>query len=360
MTWFLAVIWHLLLLLALAGVAVTVLPSVNGDMWWIRVLDFPRLEFLIAMAGVALLMALLPRRTWLSWAAVAALACACGYDAVLLAPYTPLAARQQMSAASCPDGNRLRLLAANVQMTNKHSHRLLEIVRQTAPDIAWFQETDAWWEQELAPLGTGMPYGAAKAQPNYFGVHLFSKLPLIDPQVQYLTGSRNPSVFTGIRLPSGQTIRLHAIHPRPPLVGQSAAERDAQLMATALAAHDEQEPHVVVGDMNTVPWEGVIGRAQRVGRLLDPRIGRGLYVTWNADSLVMKWPLDQILPGPGLTLLSLQVLPAFGSDHHPFLAELCLDPAAASRQPPPAPQPGDSDAAHAAVRRGQDAADKGE
>ena len=175
-----------------------------------------------------------------------------------------------------------------------------------------------------------------------------------------MTASRNPSVFTGVRLPSGQAMRLYAIHPRPPLVGQSAAERDAQIMATALAAHDDQEPHVVVGDMNAVPWERVIRQAQRVGRLLDPRIGRGLYITWKADSLVLKWPLDHILPGPGFTLLSLQVLPAFGSDHHPLLAELCLDPAAASRQPPPALRAGDIEAAQATVRRGQGAADKTE
>jgi len=64
-TWFLAAVRCLLLLLALAGVAATILPGVDGDTWWIRVLDFPRLEFLIAMAAVALLLALLPRRTCL-------------------------------------------------------------------------------------------------------------------------------------------------------------------------------------------------------------------------------------------------------------------------------------------------------
>jgi endonuclease/exonuclease/phosphatase (EEP) superfamily protein YafD len=356
--WVLTAIRSLLLLLALAGVAVTSLPAFNGDRWWIRVLDFPRIEFLIAMAAVALLLVLLPRRTWLSWVAVVALAGACAYDAVLLAPYSPLVAPQQIATQSCPDGNRLRLLEANVQMTNEHDHRLLDIVRQVAPDVAWFQETDSWWEQELTPLGAEMPYGVAKAQPNYFGVHLFSKLPLSDSQVHYLTDSRNPSVFASVRLPSGETVKLYAIHPRPPLVGQSTAERDGQLLAAALAARDDPAPHVIAGDINSVPWEGVIGRTQRVGRVLDPRIGQGLYVTWNAKSPVLKWPLDQILPGPGFTLLSLQVLPAFGSDHRPYLAELCLDPAAAPRQPPPALLPGDVEAAQATVRDAQDAADK--
>ena len=130
------------------------------------------------------------------------------------------------------------------------------------------------------------------------------------------------------------------------------------LMAASLAARDDQAPHVIAGDMNSVPWEGVIHRAERVGRFLDPRIGRGLYITWNAKSPVLKWPLDQILPGPRITLLSLHVLPAFGSDHQPYLAELCLDQAAASRQPPPALEPDDVETAQAAVAKGQGEADK--
>ncbi|HEX2941913.1 MAG TPA: endonuclease/exonuclease/phosphatase family protein, partial [Rhodopila sp.] len=269
-----------LLLLALAGVAVTAIPGVNSDTWWIRYLDFPRLEFLVAMAIVAVLLALLRPRTWLTFVAVAALLGSCAYNAKLLARFTPLVAPQEQAAASCPEGNRLRLLEVNVEMTNRHSHKLLDMVKQVDPDVAWFQETNDWWEHELAPLGDTMPYSSQQTQPNYFGVHLFSKLPLVDPAVHDLTGSHNPSVFTGIRLPSGATIRLYAIHPRPPQVGQSTAERNAQLLATALAAHDDKVPHVVAGDMNSVPWEDVIKQTKRVGRFLDPRIGRGLYITW--------------------------------------------------------------------------------
>ena len=146
--------------------------------------------------------------------------------------------------------------------------------------------------------------------------------------------------------------------PRPPQKGQSTAERDAQLLATALAARGDTAPHVVAGDMNSVPWEGVIGQAERVGRFLDPRVGRGLYITWNAKSAVMKWPLDQILPGPEFTVLSLKVLPAFGSDHRPYMAELCFDPAAAQHQPPRPLQSSDISAAEATVRKGQGEADK--
>lgn len=346
------------LLLALVGVVVTFIPAASGDTWWIRFLDFPRLQFLVALLviGALLVLVLLASRPrgWLGLLALALVAAAAACNAFKLFPYSPLAAPRQLAAEACPEGNRLRLLEVNVQMTNRHDHRLLEMVRQAEPDVAWFQETDNWWARELSALGDRMPHHVTHAQPNYFGVDLYSRLPLLDPQVVHLTRAADPSVFTGLRLPSGQVVKLYALHPRPPQQGQSTATRDGQLMATALAAREDAEPHVVAGDMNSVPWEGVIHRTQRVGRFLDPRIGRGLYLTWDAGNPVLKWPLDQILPGPGFTLLSLRVLPGFGSDHLPYLAELCLDPAAAPRQPPPALQQDDIQTAQAAVRKGRE------
>jgi endonuclease/exonuclease/phosphatase (EEP) superfamily protein YafD len=346
----------LLILLAAVGVAVTIIPEVPGNIWWVRYLDFPRLEILIACAAVWILLLLVARGT-ISRVALLVLAGAIAYQAYVLYPYTGFSPPNEIATEICPAGNRLRLLAVNVQMTNEHDNRLLNMVRQIDPDVAWFQEVDEWWLQNLAALGTTMPYHIAQPQPNYFGAALFSRYKLIDPQVNFLTGSHDPSVFTGIQLPSNQPIRLYALHPRPPQEGQSTAERDAQILAAALAAHDDNLPHIVAGDLNAVPWEDVIDLAKRVGRFLDPRIGRGFYMTWNAENPVLKWPLDQILPGQTFTLTALRVLPEFGSDHRPYLAELCFNAAAAFWQSPPPMRSGDVEDARTAVLSGQGKAD---
>lgn len=351
------IIRWLLLLLGLAGLVLTCLPSVSTDTWWIRSIDFTRLQLLIAIAIVWLGLALVAR-TWLSWTMLVLLAVAAAYNASILFPYSSVPGVMERAAAACPANNRLRLLEVNVQMTNQHDHKLLRMVQQLKPDIAWFQETDDWWAEELSALSQEMPYHVQHPQPNYFGVDLYSRFELVNPEIKFLTGSANPSIFTGVKLPSGQLIRFYAIHPRPPQVGQSTAERDGQLMAAALAARNDQVAHVVAGDMNSTPWEDVIRRALRVGRFLDPRVGRGLYVSWNANSWWMKWPLDQILPGPEFTLSSLQVLPDFGSDHYPYFAELCLDPQEAAQQAAPSLNPEDIALAQQAVARGQGKADK--
>ncbi|WP_019997315.1 endonuclease/exonuclease/phosphatase family protein [Aureimonas ureilytica] len=352
------IVWRMvriaLLAVSVLGLAATAIPLVPTDTWWIRFLDYPRLQVAIVMLALLVAVLVAPGRTGTTWLAAACSLVAIAWNAVLLGPYlAPMVApwpTPEVEAGRCPADRRLRVLSVNVQMGNHQDRRLLEMVRRVDPDIAWFQETNAWWEAELAPLSDTMPHGVAETQDNYYGIHLFSRLPLEDVEVRYLTNSRNPSAFATATLPSGDKARLYAIHPRPPQVGQSTAERDGQMMAVALEAHDDTLPHVVMGDMNSVPWEEIAARLQHIGGFRDPRVGRGLFVTWNANRTLLKWPLDHVLPGPRWTLARLEVLPEFGSDHLPLLAELCLGPEPSERR---TVTPAELAAARQTVERGQ-------
>src|SRR4051812_24495804 len=132
---------RVLLVLAFAGTVLAALPAFSGNTWWIRYLDFPRLEFLIANVVIWLALLALPK-SWLSWTALVFLGGAVAYDAVVLFPYTTIEQPEQLATAACPAYRRLRVLEANVQMTNQHDHRLLRMVQNVKPDIAWFQEVD--------------------------------------------------------------------------------------------------------------------------------------------------------------------------------------------------------------------------
>lgn len=352
------VVWQVvriaLLVVSVLLLVATVLPVIPTDTWWVRFLDYPRLQLTIVMLPVLVAVLITPGRTRMRWLAATCSVVAIAWNAVLLGPYLVLLVapwpEPEVGAGQCPADRRLRVLTVNVQMGNHQDRRLLEMVRRVDPDIAWFQETNAWWEAELAPLSEMMPHGVAEAQDNYFGIHLFSRLPLEDTAVNYLTNSRNPSAFATATLPSGDKVRLYAIHPRPPQVGQSTAERDGQIMAVALAANGDSLPHVVMGDLNTVPWEDIAARLQHIGGFRDPRMGRGLFVTWNANRTLPKWPLDHVMPGPRWSLTRLEVLPEFGSDHLPLLAELCLGPEVSESR---VVSPAEIAAARQTVERGQ-------
>lgn len=341
-----------LVLLGLVVVA-SLLPLAETDVWWIRWLDFPRLQFAVALLLLLPLFLLLrPGRTAAVVGTVAALA-ALGYHAYKLHPYHATTATEMApGAASCPDGSRLSLMVANVQKRNENAGAFLDVVAEVAPDLLLVLETDAWWDEHLEPLRGDFAHEVQHVPEDRgaFGMHLLSKMELVDPEIRFLFGEFTPSIVTDIALPGGERVRLFGLHPRPPHAwGQPSTMRDGHLLAAALEARSAETPAILAGDFNAVPWERVNRRAMRIGRLLDPRVGRGLYPTFSANSALVSWPLDQILFQDGIALLGFRTLRSIGSDHYPVAASLCHAPEASAARSAPDASPDDLEEAEATI-----------
>ncbi|MDX1540317.1 MAG: endonuclease/exonuclease/phosphatase family protein [Geminicoccaceae bacterium] len=335
----------IVVVLALVLIAASSMPLLETNAWWVRVLDFPRLHYLIGFVVLALLCTLLGcLRTSSGRVVLALIVLAAGYNVYKMYPYVPWRASSSLAAEACSEGSRLRVLSVNVQMGNHQADELLQLVGQHDPDLLFAMETDAWWNEQLAALGSRYSEQVDhfdNGEGDYFGLHLLSKFPLVDPEVRFLTRRDAPSVFTGIRLPNGERIDFFGIHPRPPTIDQSSLWRDTQILAAAAFARESEHPVVLAGDLNAVPWERVVRRALRVGDLIDPRAGRGYLASYNAEQPWFWWPLDHVLFQDELALLVLRRLPNVGSDHYPVLADLCLLPSAASQRAAPALEEGD-------------------
>lgn len=323
----------------------SLLPLFETDVWWVRVLDFPRLHYVIGLVVIGAVYALIGGlRHAVGWAALGLMMLAAGYNVFKIHAYAPLVPEMAIATQACPEGSRLRVLIANVRLGNRHATALLELVGRHEPDLFFAMETDEWWDERLDALRPEFAYRVEhfdEAGSDHFGLHLFSKYPLVVPEVRFLTGKDAPAVFTGVRLPDGERIEFYGIHPRPPTMGQASTWRDAQILAAAMEARSAAKPVVVAGDLNAVPWERVVRRALRVGGLLDPRVGRGYVASYDAQQPWLWWPLDQVLFQDQFALLGLERLSAFGSDHYPILADLCHLRDAAERQAAPALNQGD-------------------
>ncbi len=110
-------------------------------------------------------------------------------------------------------------------------------------------------------------------------------------------------------------------------------------------------PVIVAGDFNDVGWSHTTSLFQKVGGLLDPRIGRGLYNTFDADNPLLRYPLDHIFVSDHFRLVELRRLPYFGSDHFAVLTVLEHDPAAAAQQDEPTSDAGDVEEAEEAIEK---------
>ncbi|MFC4171245.1 endonuclease/exonuclease/phosphatase family protein [Microvirga sp. GCM10011540] len=331
----------------------SLIPFIETNIWWIRYMDFARVQFLVALPALLVLYAVLRRpRTGLGWIPLGLAVLAIGYNLYRVYPYIPFWPEQAVQVAQCPADSRLRVLVANVQRDNEQAEEFFDIVRNTSPDLLLVMETDQWWDQRLAQLNNQFPHRVQHIPEGhaFFGMHLLSKYELLNPEVRFLFANFTPSIFTGVRLPDGTAVSFYGLHPQPPQAwSQPTTMRDAHLLAAALQARDSQTPSILAGDFNAVPWERVTRRAMRVGNLLDPRVGRGLYPTYDAESMLITWPLDQVLYQDRLALLEFEKLPAIGSDHYPVLASLCHLPSAAGRQSSPALEDGDLQEAQTAI-----------
>ncbi|MEE2859659.1 MAG: endonuclease/exonuclease/phosphatase family protein [Paracoccus sp. (in: a-proteobacteria)] len=332
-------IWVAGILLVLLGVAVVVslLPLLETNIWWIRFLDFPRLQFMIVLVVLLLLfLAVRGRSGWTGWTAIVATAVALGYHIQKLYPFTDLAEQSVLTDASCAQGQSLRIMSANVKRRNESADVFLDQVATADPDVLLVLETDAWWDDRLSVLADTYPYRVQSIPEDhaFYGMHLLSKLELISPDFRFLFDGYTPTVFTQLRLPGGDDVDLIGMHPRPPHPwSQPTTMRDAHLLSAALEARASDTATILAGDFNAVPWERVTRRAIRIGGLVDPRIGRGLFPTYDTKSVVMSWPLDHILFQPQFSLQSFETLPEFGSDHRAVVATLCHQPAGAAQVP---------------------------
>lgn len=318
-------------IIALASLlaVLTLLPLSRHDAWWIRGLDFPRLQIAIALvallAGELATMDLSATDTRLI---IGVTASCLAYQAWWIVPHTQLYPREVKQCVEADSDNTIRLMNANVLTPNRQSEALLRIVRDNDPDILVTLETDKWWEEKLSVLEADYPHTIKCPLDNLYGMHVYSRLALNNSEIQFLVEPDKPSMHTEVTLQSGQCITIHFLHPAPPspTENDTSGERDAELLIVAKSISRVSTPVIVVGDLNDVAWSTTTRLFRKLSGLLDPRVGRGMFNTFNSRYWFVRWPLDHVFHSNHFTVSRIVRLPDFGSDHFPLLTELVFAP----------------------------------
>ena len=316
-------------------IVATALPLLRRNAWWIRMFDFPRLQImLICAATLAIFLASWDRSSAWQIAFAVLLALAIAYQSYMMFPYTFLARRQVEQARRADRDSTIAVLFANVLMTNRDSKRLLAIIREEEPDLVLAVETDAWWQGELDVLARTHPHVVRQPQDNTYGMLLYSRVELVQPEVKFLVQSDIPSIHAQVKLRCGARIELRCVHPRPPAPqeAQESTPRDVELIIVGKELKQKGAPAIVLGDLNDVAWSRTNYQFQEISGLLDPRIGRGFYHTFHARYPFLRYPLDHCFHSKHFRLVSFKRLRKFGSDHFPVGIKLSYEPDAATTQ----------------------------
>ncbi len=297
--------------------------------WWVRCFDFPRLQFLtvggLAWLGLSYIFYL--NRAISDLTLLLLLTGCLLYQAWMILPYTLFWTKQVLQAQHPDPNNTVSLLVSNVLTPNQNYQALIQHVQTYQPDLLITLETDLRWEKALSVIEKDYPHVVRVPLDNMYGIHLYSRLPLVNPEVKYLFSPEIPSIHTQVRLRSGELLRLYCLHPKPPTPNEAwdSTLRDAELLVVGDHVAHQQESCIVAGDLNDVAWSRTTRLFQRISGLLDPRVGRQFMNTFHVNYLLLRWSLDHVFHSTDFSLVDMKLLESIGSDHFPVYTVLHYD-----------------------------------
>lgn len=301
------------------------------EYWFIRIFDYPRLQILIGGVIITALFLFVFERKKVDIIFLTIILLVVISQAYLIFPFTSIAPVEVLSADEEFEDSSISILVSNVLMTNRGSSELLSIIHDYDPDIVLLTEPDNWWADNLNELDSIYSYSLKVPLPNTYGMFFYSNLKLYQPEIRYLVQKDIPSVHAYIQLKSGAVIEFFGLHPRPPFPPENyeSDERDAELLIAGREAAKSKYAVILAGDFNDVAWSSTTELFKSISETVDPRIGRGLYNTFNAELFFLRWPLDHIFHSEQFLLKDLlRVDRHYGSDHFPIYIELALEPKA--------------------------------
>lgn len=305
------------------------------DYWWVRDFDFPRIQISVLIA-INIMIALWAYSfgEWYHFGILILLCICLIYQCWLILPYTIFWKKQVLKYGGNENENEISILVSNVLTSNDKYDELIDLIKTKNPDVFLTLESDHKWEKALDVLESDYVHSVKVPLDNLYGMHLYSKLPLEDTEVKYLIKDHIPSIHGFIKLDNGKRAKFHCLHPRPPSPTESktSTNRDAELLLIGKKIDKDAELVLVFGDLNDVAWSRTTKLFQKISGLMDPRRGRGFFNTFNANYLLMRWPLDHVFHSSDFTLIEMARGKHIGSDHFPMYIKLNYTPEAEWKQ----------------------------
>ncbi len=323
---------HFLKGFGIIAILITLAPLIAVDYWWIRIFDFPhvQLTFLTALAIVIYFIKIDFKNVG-DYAFIIVLVACFIFQFVKFFSYSKFAEVDMLNSTKNKKTS-ISILTANVHQDNEDMDKIINAINDSDADFMIFTEANKRWQKAISNnISKDYRYKLEYPLDNTYGMLLYSKFQIIDPSVEFLVKSDIPSIHTKVITREGDTIQVHSIHPTPPMPNHNpmSTNRDAEMMKVAKRVMDTKLPTIVLGDFNDVPWSETTKLFKLVSKTLDPRIGRGLYSTYNAQKFLLRWPLDHMFCTKEFRLKAFKTYNETSSDHFPIYGEFTLEPSLA-------------------------------
>jgi len=312
LSWF-RILWMLLFAVGLGGGIFTLLGFMGKVSWQFDLLSHFRVQYLFGMTAVALILLAVRRYAWglicLGFAVV---------NLVVLFPYFLAGAENQVGSEPT-----IRVLMSNINTQSGDPEKVHRLIEDIDPDIIVLEELGTRWLGLVAELKLTHPYSCMRIRDDNFGIGLFCKYPLVSGNINYFGSMHVPSVVVMVDSPQGK-LNVVATHPIPPFNAECAASRNEQLeqVAEYIGQRDREYPLILLGDLNTTPWNIYFKKLLKESSLIDSSGGWGIQPSWPTFSPLLWIPLDHCLHSEDVSVMNRETGPNVDSDHYPLILDI--------------------------------------
>ena len=216
----------------------------------------------------------------------------------------------------------ITVMAANVFTNNQNYDQIERQFRDSECDIVAVSELSFGLAKHLQDsFVTDYPHFIEfPADRGNFGIGMYSRLPLDNASIEFLTDDSIPTVIGDVQA-GEKTFHIVGVHTLPPIGRQNFEHRNRHL--DLIAKHVKQQKEqaadtavIVMGDFNLTPWSPVFTTFLNDSQLNQTTAGGPFQPTW------YRWPafpfglvLDHVLLSDQLVCVSRTIGDSVGSDH---------------------------------------------
>ncbi|MCP4130228.1 MAG: endonuclease/exonuclease/phosphatase family protein [bacterium] len=201
------------------------------------------------------------------------------------------------------------VLQLNVFLYNYKKDRAINCIVKNNPHIITLHEINQKWKKKLKKkLGRKYPYSVT-VPARFSGVSLYSRFPIKEYKTVFI--GRSIVLITKILIEK-IPVTVITYHSCAPLSQDHLVYRNKQIKKFISIIKTFEEPKIVTGDFNTVPWSWTMRKLKSETALTDSR--KSIHNTYPAGKF-FKVPIDYILHSKDFTLVKSLTFSSRSSDH---------------------------------------------
>lgn len=244
--------------------------------------------------------------------------------------YWVVTAYPTLTPATAMASTHIRVFSQNIYIKNTDVSEVIEEVRASGADVAVLIEVNnETYAKMVERLSDAFPfYRHARTHTTKPGIALFSKYPLVENKDEVKALGKDLAMLNYQVVYGDQLIEIFGLHLDSPLNNERIASRNRQLdmvLQYVSAREAEHHPLIVVGDMNTAPWNSKFRQFQKYANLSNTDSYLSIKPSWPTWlPTMLGFPIDHVLLNNAFCDASKHRMGTAGSDHYGFISDLYI------------------------------------